>query len=357
MLVLCAPNAFKGTLTAVEAAEAMARGARRAGARAVEFPVADGGDGTAAVLGGRPVRLSATGPFGERLRVEYRMRAGGEAVIDVAQVGLARTRGRDPLRARSDGLGEMMADALRRGARRLVVALGGSATVDGGAGMARALGVRFLDRRGRPWTSGGPPENPAAVDACGLDPRWRDVRIDAACDVRTPFGDCARVFGPQKGASPADVAELSKRLRRMAAIADPEIARRPGSGAAGGIGWALAALFGARLRPGAKFVLAATGFRKALAKADLVLTGEGKWDATTRQGKAPWAVVAAAEHRGVPVVALCGVVEGHSRVARELGGSRGGGMKAESRRLEKAAEVVVGEVIARKSRRAISQKP
>lgn len=349
MIVLCAPNAFKGTLTAVEAARAMARGAKRAGATPILLPVADGGDGTAEVLGGRRVRMTATGPFGEKLRVEYRMRAGGEAVIEVAQVGLARTRGRDPLRARSDGLGEMMADALRRGARRLVVALGGSATVDGGAGMARALGVRFLDRRGRAWARGGPPESPFAVDACGLDPRWRGVRIDAACDVRTPLRECARVFGPQKGASPADVGELSRRLRRMAAVADPEVARLPGSGAAGGIGWALAALFGARLRPGAKFVLAETGFRKALAKADLVLTGEGKWDATTRAGKAPWAVVAAAEHAGVPVVALCGVVEGRSRVARELGGIRGGGMKAEARRLEEASARVVAEADALES--------
>lgn len=312
-VVLCAPNAFKGTLTALEAARAMARGVRRAGGTPVLLPVADGGDGTAAVLGGRRVRMTATGPYGERLRVEYR-RKGADAIVEVAQVGLARTKKRDPVSARSDGVGEMIAHAAAGGAHRILVALGGSATVDAGTGAVARLAAR-----------------PALPDLVAL------------CDVATRFLDAPRRFGPQKGASPSDVRALSREFQTLARIpGGASAARRPGSGAAGGIGWALA-LLGAELRPGADFVLHALRFDDALRQSDLVLTGEGKWDATTREGKAPWAVMRAARKAGVPCVALCGRVVTSSPGVVAIAKSAKEGMRRAARMLEEAAFRISGD--------------
>ena len=342
MRVLCAPNAFKGSLTAHEAARAIARGARRAGASTVVFPVADGGDGTATVLGGARVKLVVTGPYGERLPVEYRMRAGGEAVVEVAQVGLARTKLRDPMRARSDGVGEMIRDAIVRNARRVVLAVGGSATVDGGAGMVRALGGMWYVKGMRPWTRGGPPDQPVAFEA----PDLRGCEVVAACDVGTRLDEAAGLFGPQKGATPDEVRELARRLEQMAGFGPRRAARLSGSGAAGGIGWAVAAQLGGRLQPGAAMVLEALGFDRALRLCDLVLTGEGRWDRTTSEGKAPWAVVRAARRAGIPAVALCGQVIGKSRVARAIAASSEEGLSKAAQLLEDAASAAVAEELA-----------
>ncbi len=312
-VVLCAPNAFKGTLTALEAALAMARGARRAGARPVLLPVADGGDGTAAVLGGKRVRMTATGPYGERLRVEYR-RKGSDAIVEVAQVGLARTTKRDPVSARSDGVGEMILHAAAGGARRVIVALGGSATVDAGVWAVARL---------------------AALPAL--------PELVALCDVGTRFVDAPRRFGAQKGASPGDIRELEREFRELARIpGGRRAANRRGSGAAGGLGWALA-LLGARLLPGADFVLDAVRFDDALRQSDLVLTGEGKWDATTSDGKAPWAVMRAARWAGVPCAALCGRVDRPSRGVIAIANSAKEGMRRAARLLEETALRVSGE--------------
>ena len=309
MRVLCAPNAFKGSLTAKEAAQAMARGVRRAGATPVILPVADGGDGTAEVLGGRRVRMIATGPYGERLPVEYR-RKGSDAIVEVAQVGLARTKKRDPMVARSTGLGEMIRHAAQRGATRIIVALGGSATIDAGFGMLEGM------------------VSPRSVP-----------EIVAACDVSTRFLDAPRLFGPQKGATPEAIRKFEQFFAycRDRFPGGARAARLPGSGAAGGIGWALALFHGAELRPGADLVLEEIRFHDALRHADLVLTGEGRWDATTREGKAPWAVVRAARRAGVPAVALCGTVVGPSRVARAIAPSEKAGMRNAADLLEQAS--------------------
>ncbi|MEK7467127.1 MAG: glycerate kinase [Planctomycetota bacterium] len=279
MRVLCAPNAFKGTLTALQAANAMARGVRRAGATPVLLPVADGGDGTAAVLGGKRVRMVATGPHGERMRVEYR-RKGRDAIVEVAQVGLARTKRRDPLNATSLGVAEMIGHAARHGARRVLVALGGSATVD--AGLAILGKISALSR---------PP------------------KFIGLCDVQTRFLDAPRVFAPQKGATPEQTRWLTREFLRLsqAMAGGRRAARVPGSGAAGGIGWAMV-LLGGELRLGGEFVLEALRLDDALRQTSLVLTGEGRWDSTTREGKAPWAVMRHARRAGVPCVALCGQV-------------------------------------------------
>ena len=307
MKVLCAPNAFKGTLTALEAAKAMARGVRRAGGCPILLPVADGGDGTAAILGGNRVRMIASGPYGERLRVEYR-RKGRRAVVEVAQVGLARTNRREPALATSLGVAEMIVHAAKRGAREVIVALGGSASVDAGAGLLAGLSKLTM----RP-------------------------RLVAACDVSTRFLDAPRRFGPQKGATRAEVADLERYFRGIVMIpGGRRAARLPGSGAAGGIGWALA-LLGADLRPGAAFVLDALHFDDALRHCDFVLTGEGKWDTTTREGKAPWEVMRRARRAGVPCIALCGVVEGRPRGVRAIAASGRTGSSQAARRLEDAS--------------------
>ncbi|KAF0246634.1 MAG: glycerate [Planctomycetota bacterium] len=307
MKVLCSPNAYKGTLTALEAAKAMARGVKRAGGRPVLLPVADGGDGTAAVLGGRPVQMTATGPYGERLRVEYR-RKGREAIVEVAQVGLARTGRREPAIATSVGVAEMIRHAAERGAGRIVVALGGSASIDAGAGLL-----------------------------AGLSELAKRPRMVAACDVSTRFMDAPRRFGPQKGATPADVRDLEKYFRGIVRIpGGRRAARLPGSGAAGGIGWALA-LLGAELRPGAAFVLDALRFDDALRQCDFVLTGEGKWDATTREGKAPGEVMRRARRAGVPCVALCGSVRERAQGVVAIARSARAGMRDPARLLEEAA--------------------
>jgi glycerate kinase len=319
-------------LTAREATEAIARGVERAGARAIRMPIADGGDGTMDALGGERRFATVAGPYGDPMRAEWRMLPGRRALVEIAQIGLARTRRRDPLRARSDGLGELLLAARAAGARRFLVALGGSASVDAGTGMARAMGASFVDSALRPWTCGGPPQDPAAVALPDLR-----LRIDVACDVRTTFFQAPRLYGPQKGASPAAVAELTRRFRRLARVVEGPraiVARVPGSGAAGGIAWALAAMFGAALRPGAELVLDALGFDEALSRADFVITGEGTWDRTTREGKAPWEAVSRARAAGVGAVALCGAVAVRTRDAREIGNE---GMRRAAALLEQAA--------------------
>lgn len=315
----------------------MAKGVRRAGGTPVLMPIADGGDGTAAVLGGREMRARIVGPYGERLLVRWRMRPGLAAVVEVAQAGLARTRKRAPLRARSDGVGQMILAAARAGARRVLVALGGSATVDAGTGMLRALGFWFADRNGERWERAGPPEAPAGIETTELRKSLRALPIVGCCDVLSRFLDAPRLYGPQKGASAKDVAELTRRFRLLARLAPPAHARLPGSGAAGGLGWALSAHLGARLRPGAQLVLEEIGFDRALRSADLVLTGEGSWDRTTREGKAPWEAMRRARAAGVPCVALCGVVAGRHRGVRAIARSEAEGMRRAASLLERAA--------------------
>ncbi|MCE9581499.1 MAG: glycerate kinase [Planctomycetes bacterium] len=306
-VVLCAPNAFKGSLTAMEAARAMARGVRRAGAKPVLLPVADGGDGTAAVLGGKRVKMTATGPYHERLKVEYRRR-GGEAIVEVAQVGLARTLRRDPSKATIQGVVDMVLHAVDHGARKITIALGGSATVNAGVDLGEAL----YKKRGF-------------------------LKLLGLFDVATLFLDAPRLFGPQKGASQDDVRSFERTFRHLARLPFfRKPARTKGSGAAGGIGFMIAAL-GGRLLPGADFVLRALHFDDALRHCNLVLTGEGKWDRTTREGKAPWAVMRAAKRAAVPCVALCGTVTGKPRGVRPIARTPQEGMRHAARLLEEAA--------------------
>jgi len=321
--VLVAPQTFKGTLDAATVAAALARGVRRTwpGAVCRELPLADGGEGTVRALvratGGSLEVARVHDPLGRPIDARWGLLGGGTtAVIEMAAasgLSLLAPDERDPLRASTRGTGELVLAAAASGAHRIVVGLGDSATNDGGAGMARALGYRFLDRAGRELAEGGA----ALLTLHHLegqpDPRLVRPLIEAACDVRSPLlgpGGASRVFGPQKGARPDDVALLERALTRYAEVLEDFLGRPirdiAGAGAAGGLGAGLIAFLDARLRPGAELVLEAVGFVGELARSDLVVTGEGRFDEQSAGGKVVGAVVRAARAAGVPVIVVAG---------------------------------------------------
>lgn len=321
MKVVCAPDSFKHSLSSAEAAAAMARGVRRAlpGADAVEVPLSDGGEGfteaIAGALDAEVVDVPLVDALG-RSAVGRLALAGDLAVFEVATaVGLEQVGDdeRDILGSDSRGVGQLVRAALDRRASRLVVGLGGSATNDGGAGMLAELGVRFLDETGAavPTTPRGL-ERLARVDATGLDPRLAACEVKVACDVDNPLlgaRGASAVFGPQKGATPADVPRLDAALARLADRSGRAVvAETPGAGAAGGLGFALLAFLGADLVPGIDLVTDTIGFDALVADADLVLTGEGSVDAQTLSGKTPAGVARAARTHGVPVLVFGGRV-------------------------------------------------
>ncbi len=329
MRVIVAPDKFKGSATAAEAAAALAGGLRAAqpDLEIVEVPVADGGDGTVAAAlaaGFTPVRTVAEGPLGQPVETTFGLRD-GTAVIELADVaGLCRlpASGPAPLRASTYGVGQVIAAALDSGATTIVLGIGGSATTDGGAGMMQALGVRLTDERGDDLGRGGSAlAKLAIVEPAGLDPRVEAARLLVASDVDNPLlgsSGAAAVFGPQKGASPGDVVVLEHALTRWAALTRSstglDVAAIPGAGAgggtgAGGTGFAALAYLGAGLVPGVDLVLDLIGFDTTLTGAGLVITGEGSLDRQTLSGKAPVGVARAAGRHGIPVIAVAGRVE------------------------------------------------
>jgi glycerate kinase len=334
MRVVVAPDKFEGSLSAGQAASAVEAGLRRArpDAQVVRLPIGDGGAGTLDALvaaGFQRVPVRASGPTGEPVQAAIAVR-GDSAFVETAEAsGLKRLPGgrRAPLEASTHGTGELVRAAIDRGARELVLGVGGSATTDGGAGMAAALGARFLDQVGAELPPGGAALlRLARVDVTGLDPRLREVQVTVAADVDNPLvgpEGAAHVYGPQKGAGPDEVLLLDSALRRYARVlADDlglELAETPGAGAAGGLGAGAIAFLGARVRTGIELVLELIGFDRAVAEADLVVTGEGKLDAQSLRGKAPVGVARAAGAHGVPVVAVAGVVEVADRELRAAG--------------------------------------
>ncbi|RLV10112.1 glycerate kinase [Streptomyces griseocarneus] len=324
--VLIAADKFKGSLTAVEVAAHVAAGLRRAGPglEITALPVADGGDGTvdAAVAAGFERRTErVTGPLGTPVTASYALR-GDTAVVEMAEASGLRhlPPGRyAPLTAGTYGTGELLRAALDAGARTVVLGVGGSASTDGGAGMLAALGARLTDAHGEPLAPGGGPlAGLARADLSGLDPRLTRTRLVLASDVDNPLTGpkgAAAVYGPQKGASPDDVTALDAALTHYACVLAgsvgpraTEYASAPGAGAAGGVGYGALVALGAAFRPGIEVMLDVLGFAAALDRADLVITGEGSLDAQTLHGKAPAGVASAARRRGVPVVAVCGVL-------------------------------------------------
>ena len=317
MRVVLAPDKFKGSLTAREVADRVAAGILAAvpGADVVRVPVADGGDGTvdAALAAGYdrvPVRVQ--GPTGEPVDTAFALRD-GVAVVEMAGAsGLALLTELAPLTASSHGTGEVVAAALDRGCHTLVLGIGGSASTDGGAGMLAALGARADGVSG---PGGGPLAGVTGLDLSGLHPALATTSVVVACDVDNPLlgpHGAAAVYGPQKGATPDDVATLDAALARWADVVEAAVGGsfrdRPGAGAAGGVGFAALAVLGAQMRTGIELVLDLTGFADHLPGADLVVTGEGALDEQTLRGKAPAGVAAAARAAGVPVVAVAGMV-------------------------------------------------
>ncbi|MGW6733798.1 glycerate kinase [Streptomyces sp. NPDC055013] len=321
--VLIAADKFKGSLTAVQVAERVTAGLRRVvpAVQVEAMPVADGGDGTvdAAVAAGferREVRVA--GPLGHEVTAAFALR-GDTAVVEMAEAsGLQRLPAGvfAPLTASTYGSGELLRAALNAGARTIVFGVGGSATTDGGAGMLSALGARFLDADGEPVPPGGGGLGDlAGADLSGLDPRLASVELVLASDVDNPLTGpkgAPAVYGPQKGASPDDVATLDAALAHFAKVLEESVgakaaehAAAPGAGAAGGIGYG-ALLLGAGFRPGIEVMLDVLGFAPALERAELVITGEGSLDEQTLHGKAPAGVAAAARAAGKEVVAVCG---------------------------------------------------
>jgi glycerate kinase len=318
MIVLCAPDKFRGSLSADDAAAALADGARGAGCEAVCHPLADGGEGTMEVIGrarnGERREAAVHDALGRPLTAAYAVLDDGTAVVEAAAaIGLALLQAgeRDVLRASSAGAGELIRAALDGGARRLVVGLGGSATVDGGLGLLRALGCRLRDAGGVELDgTGADVVRVAAIDRGGLHPALAATPILLALDVTSPLAGpdgAAPVFGPQKGATPEQVAELDAGLARLGKLFGAA-AGIEGAGAAGGLGAALAWL-GAEARPGADVVMEETRFAEALAGVSLCLTGEGSVDLQTAAGKTVARVIAAGRAAGVPVAVVGGAVD------------------------------------------------
>ena len=306
--MLVAPDKFKGTLSAGEAAAAIGRGLAGAGVERVELlPLSDGGEGaTEAIVrakAGRIATATVTGPLGEPVTAAFGLLDEGKtAVVEMAQAsGLWRVPAerRDAWSASSRGTGELIADAIDTGAREVIVTAGGSATTDGGRGALEALGARFTTRG-------------ADLDALGK--RLRRTRLLVACDVRNPMcgpSGAARSFGPQKGADPATVERLEERLEAWAALARSTTGRDPSdepmAGAAGGLAGGLWAFAGAKLRPGAPLILDTLGFDDRMRQALAVVTGEGRLDEQTLSGKAVWEVATRCRQAGVPCYAVVGV--------------------------------------------------
>lgn len=324
MRIVCAPDSFKESMTAVEAAAALARGIRRVD-RSIEcelVPMADGGEGTSealvAALNGEFVEADChdalnrpiTGRFGFVPRSRL-------AVIEVAETaGLAQIDPpeRDPWAATSRGVGELIRTALDRGATEFIIGLGGSATNDAGTGMLTALGARFLDRGGLPIADGARGLNSlVSVDLGALDARLQSVTFRIANDVSNPLlghNGASAVYGPQKGANPEDVLALDAAVARWAEVVEAAFARQvrdiPGSGAAGGLGAAFAAATNATMESGVELVRDAVGLQARIAGADWVFTGEGGIDKQTASGKTPWGVAQAARAEGVPTILFGG---------------------------------------------------
>jgi glycerate 2-kinase len=323
MRILVAPQEFKGTLTAIDAAEAIAEGARAAFRTAeVEVaPMADGGPGTVQALvaatGGSICTTNVSDPLGRPISAEWGLLPDGAAVIEMASAaGLTLLQGseRDPRVTTTSGVGELITAALDGGSGELIIGLGGSATNDGGAGMAQALGVRLLDADGGDLPGGGAPlARLARIDVSGIDARALDALVLAATDVRNPLcgpEGASLVYGLQKGASATVAEELDRALAHYAEVIERDlgvsVSDVPGAGAAGGLGAGLIAFLAALIRPGFQLIAERVGLDHRVRSADLVVTGEGSLDGQSTYGKTTAGVAEIARDQDVPVVAVCG---------------------------------------------------
>ena len=335
MKIVIAPDSFKGSLIALEVANAIKEGIKRVMPEAEidEVPMADGGEGTVQALvdatGGQIIVEEVCDPLGNQIEADFGILGDGEtAVIEMAAASglpLVPEGKRNPMLTTTYGTGELIHAALERGCGKLIVGIGGSATVDGGAGMAQALGARFLDRNGREIPrSGGGLEHLERIDVSELDYRIAETTTVVACDVDNPLvgpRGGPEVYGPQKGATPEMVRKLDKYLDRYADIIKRDLGvdvkETPGAGAAGGLGAGLMAFLNAQLRSGIDIVIEAAGLEQHLKDADLVITGEGMIDGQTIYGKTPIGIARLAKKFGLPVVAIGGGISDDAYVVYE----------------------------------------
>ena len=324
MKVVIAPDSYKGCLSALEVAKAMERGVLSVfpSAEVRKIPIADGGEGTVAALvtatNGQLRQAEVTDPLGNKISAHWGVLGDGRtAVIEMAAASglpLVPKEKRDPRVTTTYGTGELIKAALAEGLAKIIIGIGGSATNDGGTGMARALGVRFLDAAGQEVAAGGGSlAEICQIDATGLDPRLKNTEIVVACDVDNPLcgtRGASAVFGPQKGATPEMVQQLDAGLAKYASCARQatgrDVAEKAGAGAAGGLGAGLMFFTPAQLKPGVEIVLDAVGFSDIVRDADFVITGEGRTDFQTAFGKAPVGVAKVAKTHGAPVFCISG---------------------------------------------------
>ncbi len=340
MKIVLAPDSFKGNLTSLQVASAIEKGIRRVipNANCIKVPMADGGEGTVQSLvdatGGKFIRKRVKGPAGKPVSARYGILSDGKtAVIEMAEASglpdVEGTKDKNPMKTTTYGTGQLMMDAINKGANHIILGLGGSATTDGGAGMAQALGIRFLDKRGneiKELGAGGMLSKVASIDMSGLDSRMKKAKVTVASDVENPLcgkKGAAHVFGPQKGATPAMVTKLDANLKHFAGVIKKDlrkdVLKLKGAGAAGGLGAGLVAFTGAKLKSGVDIVVEATELAKYLKGADLCITGEGRVDFQTAFGKTPSGVAKAARKQKVQTVAIGGGITDDARGVFEHG--------------------------------------
>ena len=338
--IVIASDSFKGSLSSLEVAEAAAKGINAVipDCRIVCLEIADGGEGTSKVLTrhfhGQKMKVKVSDPLGRQIEAEYgiaKIDGKQTAIIEMAQASglpLLSAGERNPLSTSTYGTGEMILDAANRGCRRFIIGIGGSATNDGGTGMLEALGFIFTNYDGMKMTGlcGRSIKDISDIDSSMVPQAIAESEFIVACDVDTPFcGDegAAAVFGPQKGATPQMVVELEDGMLNLNAVINQkyhiDLSSVPGSGAAGGLGGAFNACLGANLKRGIDTVLDTLGFNSILKEADLVITGEGKLDGQTKQGKVISGIVSRAHASGVPVIAIAGILDMSDEETKESG--------------------------------------
>ena len=325
MKIILAPDSFKGNLTSLEVAIAFEKGIKRVLPRAncIKIPMADGGEGTVQSLidgiGGEIIRKRVIGPIGQKVFARYGLLSNGTAVIEMAEASglpLVTTRQKNPTKTTTFGTGELIIDAINKGAKKIIIGIGGSATNDGGVGMAQALGVRFLDSKDKEIKqhgSGGMLKKIVKIDTREANKVLKNINIIVACDVDNPL--CGRlgasyIFGPQKGATPAMVRLLDDNLKHLAKIIKQslkkDISKLKGAGAAGGLGAGLVAFAKAKMKSGVDIVIDATNLEGHMKNTNLVITGEGRVDSQTAYGKTPSGVAKSARKHGIPTLVIGG---------------------------------------------------
>ena len=337
MKILICPDSFKESLSAIEVCDCIERGLKKANSKfkIEKIPLADGGEGTVKALvlatGGRSLKCRVKNPLGKRIWAGYGI-LGDEktAIIEMAAasgLALVPLKKRNPLLTTTYGTGEIIANALNRGCRRIIIGIGGSATVDGGCGMAQALGAKLLDGKGRKiGFGGGEIAKVEKIDLKFMDKRIRGTEFIIASDVRNPLlgpKGAARVYGPQKGATSKMVEKLERGLSHLAKVIRKELSisveNLPGAGAAGGLGAGLYAFLGAKMESGVELVMRIARLEKRIRKADLVITGEGRLDRQTLYGKTVMGVIKTAKKYRVPVICIAGSIMPEAKDLYRLG--------------------------------------